>query len=246
MFAFTIWGKFASFKDPFTISQNITLLIPPKTTIGGILASFLGLPYQSDRDNIAYYDDEDFFDFKYSCVILNPIIKKSFSQNYINDYTKTFSTKLENLKKGKATPFKVSPKPINRELLLNPKYLIFIKDFKYEKKVAELIKTRETIYPLYLGNSEFAGNYKYIELLSKQKKKEDTELDSFMLQQDSKKILFTENTIYSQSRFATKTTKDRSYQDYQNVILSDGKIGARDIEFYEIKTKNNIYNCQFL
>jgi CRISPR-associated protein Cas5h len=130
LLAFEIWGKFASFRDPFTISQNLTFNLPPKTTIGGMMASFLGLPNETKENDIAYFDEKDFFDFHYSCIIKNPIFKKTFSQNYINDYTKSSATKLDVLLKGQNKDFKVSPKPINRELLLNPKYLIIIDNFK--------------------------------------------------------------------------------------------------------------------
>jgi CRISPR-associated protein Cas5h len=50
MFAFEIWGKFASFRDPFTISQNISLPIPPKTTVAGMMASILGVENYFDDD----------------------------------------------------------------------------------------------------------------------------------------------------------------------------------------------------
>ena len=69
MLAFEIWGKFASFKDPFTISQNLTFNLPPKTAVGGMMASLLGLPYQTEKDDIAYFDEVDFFDFQYSCIV---------------------------------------------------------------------------------------------------------------------------------------------------------------------------------
>lgn len=91
MFAFKIWGDFACFRDPLTISQTITFPIPPKTTIGGMMAGILGFEWSK------WMDDESYFDFKYSVVVLNPIRKKSFMQNCINDYTKQSETKLNKL-----------------------------------------------------------------------------------------------------------------------------------------------------
>ncbi len=86
MFAFKIWGSFASFRDPVTISQNLSLSLPPKTTVGGMMASILGI------EN--YFNDDEYFDFGYSCIILNEIRKKSFSQNYIDKYTSRVGTKI--------------------------------------------------------------------------------------------------------------------------------------------------------
>ena len=55
MFAFKIWGKFACFRDPLSISQNITLPLPPKTTVGGMLAALLGVDdYLSDDDFMGF------------------------------------------------------------------------------------------------------------------------------------------------------------------------------------------------
>jgi len=86
MFTFKIWGSFASFRDPVTISQNLSLPLPPKTTVGGMMASILGI------EN--YFNDDEYFDFGYSCVMLNEIRKKSFSQNYIDKYTNKVGTKI--------------------------------------------------------------------------------------------------------------------------------------------------------
>jgi len=47
-------------RDPITISQNLSLPLPPKTTIGGMMASILGI------NN--YFEDEEYFDFAYSCI----------------------------------------------------------------------------------------------------------------------------------------------------------------------------------
>ena len=82
MFAFKLWGHFGVFRDPITITQNITMPIPPKTTVGGIIAAILGIDYNE------YFNDPDYFNFEYSIVLNRSIRKKSFSQNYIEDYTK--------------------------------------------------------------------------------------------------------------------------------------------------------------
>jgi len=71
MFVFEIWGKFASFRDPFTISQNISLPIPPKTTVAGMMASILGVENYLEKDS--------FRDFDYSVVALNPIRLRTIS-----------------------------------------------------------------------------------------------------------------------------------------------------------------------
>jgi CRISPR-associated protein Cas5h len=246
MFAFEIWGKFASFRDPFTISQNISFPIPPKTTVAGMMASVLGVE--------EYFEDSAFSSFQYSVVVINPIRKKSFSQNYINDYTSKVQTQLNNLKKsdfekiGKGFRDTKNPqKPINRELILNPKYLVFIKNFKYEKKIASYLQEKKSRFPFYLGNSEFAGNFKWIALSeSKEKRFETATVDSFILEEDVKCIDFQEGMRYSKVSFATKLNANRTPVEFENIIFGSSSIATKDMMLYEIKSHSKVYHCRFI
>lgn len=246
MFAFEIWGKFASFRDPFTISQNISLPIPPKTTVAGMMASILGV------EN--YFDDSAFNDFSYSIVVINPIRKKSFSQNYINDYTSKVQTHINNLKKGdiekvsKGFRDKNNPqKPINRELLLNPRYLVIIKDFNYEERIIKSLQERVSKFPLYLGNSEFAGNFKYMELKKFEAiKPKAIKVDSFILEDDIKSINFEEGVRYTKLSFATRLDKNRTPLSFCSVVLGTASILMDGLKVYRVDTEDNTYHCRFV
>ena len=248
MFAFEIWGKFASFRDPFTISQNISLPIPPKSTVAGMMASILG------RED---YLEDDAFDFEYSLVVLNPVRKKSFSQNYINDYTAKTQTQINNLKKHDfekvATGLrdKKNPqKPINRELILYPRYLIFIKGFRYKEEMVENLQNKISKFPFYLGNSEFAGNFKYIKIKSYQLlvlQKDSIAIDSFISEEDLEHIFFQDNIGYSTLTFSTKLDKKRAPVAMKSVITANDKISVKDIkDIYKIKTNDREYFCRFI
>lgn len=247
MFAFEIWGKFASFRDPLTISQNISLPIPPKTTVAGMMASILGIE--------SYFEDDIFRDFEYTVITLDSIRKKSFSQNYINDYTSKVKTHLNSLKKadydkiGVGFRDKKNPqKPINRELLLNPRYLIFIKDFKYEEKITSYLKEKVSKFPFYLGNSEFAGNFKWVEILnSKESKLQEILVDSFILDSDVKNIDFNKEGIrYSTIDFATLLNRDRTPIGSASVIIGSQPILVKNITVYKVECRDKNYYCRFL
>lgn len=246
MFAFKIWGKFACFRDPLGISQNITLPIPPKTTVCGMLAALLGV------DN--YLNDDRFDDFKYSVVLDGSILKKTFSQNYINDYTKFTKSHLNSLLKFDVQKIslglrdkKAPQKPINRELLIYPKYVIFIDKFKLEDEAIHNLKNRICKFPFYLGNSEFAGNFEFIEITNYEEKKFDTiNIDSFVLQDDVKNLDFEEGVLYSPISFASTLTPERSSGSGANLILSNKQIKARDIKVCEIVSGDTIYHCRFV
>lgn len=247
MFAFEIWGKFASFRDPFTISQNISLPIPPKTTVAGMVASILGIE--------EYLGKASFSDFEYSVVALNPIRKKSFSQNYINDYTSKTQTHINSLKKGDYSKIGVGlrdkknpQKPINRELLLDVRYLIFIKKFQYEDEITKYLENKISKFPLYLGNSEFAGNFKFVKIYDavEMLNLSLAKVDSFVLESDVKHIEFQEGVRYSSLSFATKLNTERSPTKLSSVIMGSHPILVRDMTIYKIKTKDRIYHCRFL
>lgn len=239
MFAFKIWGNFACFRDPLTISQNITFPIPPKTAVGGMMAAIMGLEYD------AWMDDDEYFNFKYSVVTLTPIRKKSFVQNYINDYTKHVETKIsKRLEKG-LREAKNPQKQVSRELLLNPKYLVVVDDFKYEQEAIELLKNHESHFPFYLGNSEFLGNFEFVGDSFDTAKVDiihsfTKNLENIDFMQPNKK--------YTNIKVATKTVSGRRYQDYENFVVCSSKDATiklkQTIEAARIMFEDKEYYCE--
>jgi len=291
MFGFKLWGRFAAFRDPLTITQNLTFPIPPKTTIGGLLAAILGIDYND------YFTDEDFFQFQYSVVLLKPIRKKNFSQNYIADYTKKSANKFDimksyfdakaNLQELYDTKYNIlnyktlsksdqkkllgldnkiemlqknlpeksekyhlimgtsfpKPKPIFRELLIEPEYLIFILNFKHKDTIIDLLKNHCSSYNLYLGNTEFSANYKNTPCDPEEKSL--IKLNSFTAQPE--KIKFEPGKKYTNVYAATKVINKREYRDYKRLIICDREISLKnEINGYVIKTEQRDYNCEFI
>lgn len=307
MFVFKIWGSFASFRDPLTISQNLSLALPPKTTVGGMMASILGI------EN--YFDDESYFDFDYSCIALKDVRKKSFSQNYIEKYTSKVGTKIstyetaikkyrdvekahqnllalkeeksklleqENLKKAQITKLEklptriykqlkiinkkckvlskeieklnkklnetfTKPKPTNRELLLNPSYLVTINNFKYENEIITLLKKHASVFPFYLGNSEFSGNFEYIE--SKIVSQTIDKVDSFTTHAEN--IEFSFEQKYSNMTIPLSTVQNRQYKKFRKIVFSDKPIKFKepiDGVCIEVKLNNELikFSCDFV
>jgi len=279
------------FRDPLTITQNMTFPIPPKTTVGGMLAAIMGIDYND------YLNDSEFFNFRYSLVLEKPVRKKSFAQNYVADYTKgsekkinTIRTYLESSKQHqdlllekeqleenldltkreerllgtidsrvesalmhleKASTncnnvfndsFK-SPKPIFRELLISPEYLIFIRDFKYEKEILPYLENHFSEFSLYMGNSEFPANYTHVDC--EWSLEESNHLDSFTVNPSA--IVFEEGKKYTNVYMATKAVGNREYRDYKNFILCDQQITLSDrTQAHAIVTKKGNYSCEFV
>jgi len=246
MVAFEFRSRFGAFKDPLTVSQNITFPIPPKTAIGGVMAAILGID--------DYQDDKEYFSFGYSLILRSEIRKKSFSQNYINDYTTKSLTQLNLLMKkdvdklaGGFRDTKSPQKPINRELLINPKYLIFIDGFKYQKQLEKQLQNRQCHYPVYMGNSEFAATFEYVNVQSVEELTLTNDyLHSFIAEEDASSIDFESGVRYSNMRFATATTSQRQHQKYQNIVLASSPIRVKTLTCKKIVLDQETVYCQFL
>jgi len=240
--AFELRGNFASFADPLGISNTFSLPIPTKTAVAGIIGAIVGI------DDVK--NDAKLYDFDYSIVSLNPLIKQTFSQNFIDKYTSKVKSKFDKIKKGEKiieSPDFVKPKPTNRELLINPKYIVIVQHPNYSKELEENLKNRTPKYPIYLGNSEFAGTFEYLEIEAIQYLEgENIKIDS-IFPKEYEIESFDLNSIYTTVRMATKVEKgsfdnNRRYSDYKTVVFSTGVTILKKCKYYSIKFKKTYFS----
>jgi CRISPR-associated protein Cas5h len=139
---FDIKSDFAHFRKCYTTTSPLTYLIPPRTSIIGLIGAILG------------YSKEEYAILLQKCKvaiqIINPIKKMVFKENW---------------RAGPATLIKKSlniyeMQNISRvplELVKEPQYRIFLNNSK-EGLIADLlqmIKEKKSVYTTYLGLSEF-------------------------------------------------------------------------------------------
>lgn len=142
-----IWSSFGCFTSTFSnIGGLFTYLIPPKTSIIGMIGAILGY----DIDSPKYLENiEKLYDVKISV------------QPYFRFHTQkiTFNSHYGNESKN-------SMLNIKQDVLINPCYTLFIKFPNIleneESEFIEKIKNHETIYNLYMGRNEFFLNYNFI------------------------------------------------------------------------------------
>ena len=79
-----------------------------------------------------------------------------------------------------------------------------------------------------------------------EKKFDEINIDSFVLQDDVKNIDFEESVLYSPISFASTLTPERSPGLGVNLILSNKQIKARDIMVWKIVCGDKIYHCRFV
>ena len=260
MLGFKIWSRFGVFRDPLTITQNITFPLPPKTTVGGIMAAVLGIDYND------YFCDPEYFSFGYSVIPLNPVRKKSFVQNYVKKYTERGYFKINAIRKvtqseklGKneilalknfkfqiegSQDYKTPTSPIFRELLCDPAYLIFIINYKHAEKLKQALEDHTTGFALYMGNSEFPANIKFIPVFSSGSVK-NVFVDSFTTFPEL--MEFEVNKRYTNLHFATRVTGEREYSEYRKIIFSESGIRLKEpIDTVKITTEKKTYVCEFI
>ncbi|MBU1667077.1 CRISPR-associated protein Cas5 [bacterium] len=244
--AFELRGNFASFADPLGISNTFSLPMPTKTAIAGIIGAMIGI------DDVK--SDEDLYDFKYSIVSLNPLVKQTFSQNFIADYTSSVKSKFDKIKKGEKvieSPSFVKPKPTNRELLINPKYIVIVEHSHYYQKLEQNLKNRTPKYPIYLGNSEFAGTFEYLEIETIKSLEGDHIQVNSIFPQEYEIESFDLNSIYTTVRMATKVEKgsfdnNRKYSNYQTVVFSTGTTTLKKCQYYSIRLKETFISKEYM
>lgn len=249
MIVFRFWSRFGAFKDPLGISQNITFSLPPKTAIGGMMGAVLGKAPEE------IFSDEEYFDFSYSVVLLQPIRKQSFAQNYINDYTKSAATKLDEMQKFRnknpkntflklhQEGFKKGAKPTFRELLINPNYLIVVDNFKHEVQLREYMANHHSVFPVYMGNSEFAANFSFVE--HDVEMLESDRVDSFTTHIEC--IDFQPSQHYSSMKLACSSYGERQYRDYRNIVVSNRPLKMKNnVSIAKLSTDLGEFQCEFV
>ena len=146
-----IWSSFGCFTKPFSNTGGfLSYLIPPKTSIIGMIAAILGYEFDSYielDDGSKKFKIEGLYDIKVSIQALFDLKVKrvTFNSHYGNE------------------PHLMN---IHQDILINPYYRIYLSfpvNLKNEKKeFLKKLHANETVYNLYMGRNEFFMNYKFM------------------------------------------------------------------------------------
>ena len=160
-----IWSKFGCFTKPDSTSGGfLTYLIPPKTTIIGIIGAILGYDFDEfvEEDNIKKYKIEELYDIKISIQPLFDLKTKKVTFNRVS-----------------GTSEKTSIQNIHQDILIDPYYKLFISFPNHLKDNEDLflkrLENHETIYHLYMGRNEFPLSYEKCNVFDYESKIIDSE-----------------------------------------------------------------------
>ncbi len=245
MVAFEIRSRFGAFRDPFTISQHLTLPLPPKSAVAGMVAAVLG--------EAEYLGKREYREFLYSVVVPGPVRRKSFAQNFINDYTKKGATRLSALKKGDPKEIakgfrdpKAPQKPANRELLIEPRYLIFVDRFDRERELLERLLQRRYGFTPYMGNSEFVAALRHLPIERVETVRGEVELDSFVRGDEKDKIILNPQVRYTPLMLSAAMGAERRVDEVVEVVWADGPVRLNESEAQRIVTKVGTFVCHMI
>jgi CRISPR-associated protein Cas5h len=228
VFIFDVWSDYAHFSHPATIYSSLSYPIPAKPTVIGMLASILGL---SDLSEYLWMND-----IKYSVTILNLDGKRSFCFNGIKDALPSinFGLGIQKIKQRKQ---------FYRELLINPKYRLFI-DFSacnsnldLIEKLKKHIKEHISLFPIYLGINFCLANFSYVGDIDTEFIKNNIDfipVTSFVPLNSDFRI--EPEKSYSNIRFSLKIHENRFFSDFQDLLveLNGRDISAKLSEYYTL------------
>ena len=145
-----IWSSFGCFSKPFsTVGGVLSYLIPPKTSIIGMIGAVLG--YEFNDSNNGIFAIEELNDIKLSVQPLFDLKSKRVTFNRVEGTTNN-----------------VVISNIHQDVLINPYYKLFISFPSHlqekEKLFIDRIKRHETIFNLYMGRNEFILSYKLCQI----------------------------------------------------------------------------------
>jgi CRISPR-associated protein Cas5h len=246
-----IWSSFGCFTKPFSNTGGLlTYLIPPKTSIIGMIAAILGYEfndYKELENGTKKYKIEELYDIKVSIQALFDLKVKrvTFNSHYGNE------------------PYMLN---VNQDILINPLYKVYLsfpsvlKD--KEKIFLERIMANETVYNLYMGRNEFFMNYEfknYLEGLKPYILNKNHENDFFEGNEDQKiygtldkrKIHNTElySEITERTIFGTLRQDIKKLASYYEYIIRDYPVKRYDftnfsyapVSFYSMNKNDNAY-----
>ncbi|MEN3042815.1 MAG: type I-B CRISPR-associated protein Cas5b [Fervidobacterium sp.] len=148
---FEISSKMAHFRKFYTNSSSLSYFFPPKTTLAGMIAAFLG--YQKD----SYYElfDES---AKIAVEIVNPLRKKIQVVNYL--FVKSPSD-LSGISGGTQIPLEfVLPVKFEEDVVY--RIYFFHQNLEIYMDLKRTLEQEKYRYPLYMGLSELPAVARYI------------------------------------------------------------------------------------
>ena len=150
---FDIFADYGHFKVPYTTTSPLTLPVPSKTAIYGIIGAIMG--FHKD-DYLTRFQDGS---CRIAIGVRRPIRKTHISENLINTKNVSKTSLFARMNSRKSAP----RTQVKIEFLKEPGYRLYIthSDERLLKELLSLIKEHKSVYTLSFGITECLANFEY-------------------------------------------------------------------------------------
>ncbi|PTD94872.1 hypothetical protein C9439_00075 [archaeon SCG-AAA382B04] len=225
--SFRLWGDYALYTKPWCNREQQSYLIPPKTSLFGLIGSILGCGKEE------YLEKLDFDEIKTGINLKNFEGKELHGYNFMHG--KNLDKKTKNLSNPYRNPSrKGALSPTRLEFIRNPEYRIYLylKDKKIKRQLSDFLRKNKCVFPPYLGQVNlFAnfGDFYKTELDEKNVNYSETAAPAEII--DGSEI---EGKIYNE-RLPVKMEEDRSSPKFKSIAISkDNPLKIKDDSKYLI------------
>jgi len=150
---FDLFADYGHFKVPYTITSPLTLPVPSKTAVFGIIGAITGL---DKNDYLAHFQGDI---CKIALAVKRPVKKIRLAENLINTKKVLASDMFARMNPRKSAPHS----PTRIEFLKDPGYRIYVhhRDQGIFDSLCRLLENHQTVYTVSLGISECLANFNY-------------------------------------------------------------------------------------
>lgn len=207
---FDVWGDYAHFRRGYTTTSPLTVSIPPRTALCGLIGAILGLE-KEDNEYLKHFTLDK---AKIGLKLLNPVKKIRVAENLI-DTTKSPKS-FYNIKRTR----------IRFEFLKDPKYRIYFwhNDNEIYNKLKENLLEHKSVYTPCFGLSENIANFKCVGEVDAEIKENNEKIlihsvISAEKVTDKQGINFDFAGEYFSLRFPTEMNQKRVITKYSDVLF---------------------------
>ena len=149
---FDVSSSFGYFRKSFTTTNALTHAVIPRSAVEGLIGAIIGLssdqyPEKLQSSNIAVE-------------IMSPVRKLHMKYMHTNpDWWHNISLYFQNKTSSRTIQFAV---PAAIELLVEPKYRIYIDNQEINYELTKMLKNKKSYYTPYLGSSSMICSAKYV------------------------------------------------------------------------------------
>ncbi|MDQ1354254.1 MAG: CRISPR-associated protein Cas5h [Acidobacteriota bacterium] len=151
---FDLLADFGHFKVPYTTTSPLTLPVPSRTAIFGLIGAVAGL---DKNDYLSHFQGEE---CKIALAVKRPVKKTHIAQNLINTKNVGASAMFARMNSRKSAPHS----PTRIEFLKDPGFRLYFhhRDRALFDTVCTNLQNHHTTYTVCLGISECLANFEYI------------------------------------------------------------------------------------